>query len=103
MLALPSNSGTRHNFKFTQIPEAELKVLWPIGNQLTLSAGFTAIYWNRVARAADQIDRSIDITQIPNFPGAAGTTPSGFSRPGVSFQQTDLWMLGISLGLEYRW
>ena len=56
VLALPSNIGTRHNFKFTQVPEINLKAVWPIGNQLTLSAGFTALYWNRVVRAADQIE-----------------------------------------------
>jgi len=103
LLALPSNIGTRSNYKFSQIPEGNLKLLVPIGSQLTFSAGFTAIYWNRVARAAHQVDRSIDISQIPNFPDAATAPSTGLGRPGVLFQQSDLWMLGISLGVEYRW
>jgi hypothetical protein len=103
LLALPSNSGSRQSCQFTQVPEANFKAVWPVGNQLTLTAGFTALYWNRVARAADQIDRGIDITQIPNFPPAAGTPSTGLARPAVPFRQSDLWLLGISVGLEYRW
>jgi Putative beta barrel porin-7 (BBP7) len=103
LLALPSNIGTRTNYQFSQVPEGNVKLLFPIGNQITLSAGFSAIYWNRVIRAANQIDRSIDISQIPNFPNAATATSTGLGRPGVLFQQSDLWMLGISFGVEYRW
>ncbi len=103
LLALPSNIGTRHNFEFTQIPEVQFKALWVVSKQITLSAGFSALYWTRVIRAAEQVDRSLDITQIPNFPGAAGAPPAGMGRPSVPFAQSDLWLLGITFGLEYRW
>ena len=100
---MPSNIGTRHNFEFSQIPEAQFRALWPISKQLTLSLGFSALYWNRVIRAADQVDGTVDITQIPNFPGAAGATPTGLARPAAQFNQSDVWLLGISFGVEYRW
>jgi Putative beta barrel porin-7 (BBP7) len=103
LLALPSNIGTRHNYVFSQIPEGNLKFLVPMGKQITLSAGFTAMYWNHVARAVNQIDRGLDITQIPNFPGSAAASSSGLGRPAALFQQSDLWLLGISFGIEYHW
>jgi hypothetical protein len=103
LLALPSNIGTRHNSEFTQIPELQFKANCSVSKQITLSVGFTALYWNRVLRAPNQVDSTIDITQIPNFPTAAGVAPTGLGHPNLPFQQTDLWMLGISVGLEYRW
>jgi hypothetical protein len=103
VLALASNSGTHIDNRFAQIPEADFKVSYPVGRHLRLTAGFSALYWTNIARPALQIDRSIDITQIPNNPLAAGATPTGLARPGVPFHQSDLWLLGINLGLEYRW
>jgi hypothetical protein len=103
LLALPTNIGSHSHVQFSQIPEGTFKGVWTVNQQFSISVGFTALYWNRVARAGNQIDRSIDITQIPNFPGAAGATPTGLGRPTVLFQQSDLWLLGISLGAEYRW
>ena len=103
LFALASNIGTHHNNVFSQLPEGDLKALWPIGDHLTFSVGFSALYSNRVLRAVDQIDRSLDITQIPNFPAAAGATPTGLGRPGVFLQRSDLWVLGISFGVEVKW
>lgn len=102
LLALPSNIGKRNINKFTQVPEIDFKVKAPIGRYLTLSSGFSAMYWSNVLRASEQIDRSIDITQIPNFP-AAGATPTGLGRPAIPFKQADLWLLGISVGAEINW
>jgi Putative beta barrel porin-7 (BBP7) len=103
LLALPSNIGTWHVSKFTQVPEVDFKLNFPICSYLTLSTGFSALYWNRVLRASEQLDHSIDITQIPNYPQGAGATPTGLGRPGISFQQSDLWLLGINIGAEFRW
>lgn len=103
LLALPSNSGTFHRYKFAQVPELDLKVSAPLCPWLTVSTGFSALYWSRVLRPAEQIDRDIDITQIPNFPGAATATPTGLRQPGIPFKQSDLWVLGIHLGVELTW
>src|SRR5205807_1838370 len=103
LLALPSNIGSHHLNKFAQVPEAELKLIYPVGNHLRLSLGFSALYWNNLVRASNQIDRAIDITQIPNNPLAAGAIPTGLARPSVPFTQSDLWLLGINFGVECRW
>jgi hypothetical protein len=103
LLALPTNIGEFHRDKFAQVPELDFKVSCFATEHISLSTGFTALYWSRIARPGLQIDRELDITQIPNFPVPAGTIPTGLARPGVPFTQADLWALGISLGVEFKW
>ena len=103
LLALPSNIGSYHHNVFAQIPEAGFKIAYALGRHLELSAGFSALYWSKILRPSGQIDRSIDITQIPNDPLTAGATPTGLNRPSVPFLQSDAWLLGITLGAEYKW
>jgi hypothetical protein len=103
LLALASNSGHFHHDKFTQVPEADVKGSIPLSSHLTLTTGFTCLYWSRLLRPAQQIDRALDITQIPNFPPGASATPTGLNQPGVPFRQSDLWVLGVTFGLEVTW
>jgi hypothetical protein len=103
LLALPSNIGSYHLDKFTQVPEMDFKLNFPICSYLTLSTGFSALYWNRVLLSADQLDHNIDVSQLPNFPPGAGSTPTGLGRPAATLHQSDLWVLGISIGAEFRW
>lgn len=103
LVALPSNIGRFNKTKFSQIPELDVNIAWPVLNNLTLKLDFTCMYWSKFIRARQQIDRVVDITQIPNFPGAAGATPTGLSAPTVPFQQSDLWILGLGIGAEVKW
>jgi Putative beta barrel porin-7 (BBP7) len=103
VLALPSNIGSFHHNLFAQVPEMDGKVCWEVQTHLNLYTGFTAIFWNRIARAGEQIDRQIDITQIPNYPPGAGAIPTGLARPTVPFAQSDLWALGAIFGAEVKW
>jgi hypothetical protein len=103
LLALPSNIGRFHRDKFTQVPEFNVNMAFPITGHLTLAVGFTALYWSRVAPVGAQVDRVIDITQIPSFPGAATATPTGLSRPQVPFNEAGLWLLGTFLSAEVKW
>jgi hypothetical protein len=103
LLALPSNIGQFHRDKFAQVPEIDFKLSYWVTNHLTLSTGFETIYWSRIARPGEQIDRQIDITQIPNFPLNAGATPTGLGRPALPFAQSDLWALGLTFGAEIKW
>jgi hypothetical protein len=103
LLVLPSNMGHFQRNKFTQVPEITFRLATPLMNNVNLSTGFSALYWSRILRPALQIDRSLDITQIPNFPPGASATPTGLAAPGVPFKQSDLWLLGISIGVEVSW
>jgi hypothetical protein len=103
LLALPSNIGRFHENKFTQVPQFDANVACPVTSYLTVSLGFTSLYWSRVVKPADQVDRVVDITQIPNFPGAVTATPTGQARPAVPFNQSTLWLFGTVINAELRW
>lgn len=103
LLALPSNIGRFSKDRFTQVPELGLNFLLPIRDHVILGTGFTALYWNRIVRPSNQVDPAIDITQIPNFPGAAKAGPSGLPGPAVPFGQSELWLLGLNFSIEVTW
>ncbi len=103
VLALPTNIGRHSAYRFTQVPELDLKVTAPLARWFDVSIGFSTIYWSRLLRPGSQVDRTLDVTQIPNFPQAAGTSPTGLNQPFVPFRQSDLWLLGINIGVEVRW
>jgi hypothetical protein len=64
--------------------------------------GYNFLYVSSVIRPGDQVDRVLDITQIPNFP-VPGVQPTALGRPTVLFKETDFWAQGINLGLEIRY
>jgi hypothetical protein len=59
---------------------------------LKLFAGYTFLYWTKVARVSDQIDLSL--SQLPPDP------PAGVRRPQVPLETTGFWVQGINLGLQ---
>ena len=103
LLALPSNIGRFSRDKFSQVPELDVGIVVPVLNCLTFRTDFSALYWSRVVRAGEQINRAIDITQIPNYPFADTAQAAGLGLPGVPFKQSDLWVLGVSVGMELKW
>jgi hypothetical protein len=102
LLALPSNSGHFHKDQFAEVPELDLKMSVPLTSHLTFFTGFSTLYWSRILRPGEQIERGLNVNQIPNFPQGASAPPIGLSQPGVPFKQSDLWVLGINVGLEIK-
>jgi hypothetical protein len=103
LFAQASNSGHFTQNKFAQVPQLDAKVKTVVNNHLTLTLGVSILYWSRIARPGDQIDRDLDITRIPNFLQTGSAPPTGQTRPGVPFTQADLWLVGGTVGAEFRW
>jgi hypothetical protein len=101
LLALASNSGRFTQDKFAVVPEVGLNVGYRLTNCLGVFFGYNFLYWSRVVRAGDQIDRVVDVSQIPNF--APGTAPTGIIHPAASLRQTDFWAQGLDFGVELHW
>ena len=69
-----------------------------------LSVGYNFLYWSSVARPGDQIDRNLDVTQIPNFlPLPPGTAPVSPPRPMPLLRDNGYFAQGITLGVEFRY
>jgi hypothetical protein len=86
LLATASNSGQFRSHYFSVIPSAEARVGLDVTDWLRLTAGYSFLYWSRLERAGDQIDRTI----------ATG-------RPAYPHRTTDYWLQGLTLGAEVRW
>jgi hypothetical protein len=96
LLALSSNSGLHHRKEVSLVPQLDAKLAYQITPRLSASVGYTFLYWSNVARAADQVDTTVNATLVPPV-----VAPAGPARPALTFQQKDLWAQGIQFGLEY--
>lgn len=96
-LALPSNIGQASQDELAFIPEFGLTVSRPLGCHWQMSLGYSFLYWSRVVRPGNQIDRNVDPRQFP-----PATTPNE-PLPASRFQLTDFWAQGLRLGLQRTW
>lgn len=101
LLATGPNLGQFNQSRFSVAPEATVTLGYAVTPRLRLMAGYNFLYWSNVIRPGDQIDRTIDVTLVPNPP--AGVAASGQNRPQPLFRQSDFWTQGISFGAQLRW
>ena len=102
LLALPSNIGRFSRDQFGVVPEFGIQLGYNFTERLKAFVGYNFLYWSNVLRAGDQIDRNIDVTQIPNF-SAPGAVPVGQTRPAVLFRETSFWAQGLTVGVEWKY
>jgi len=95
-LAMPSNEGTRARNLFVAVPELNINGILHFSPQWQALMGYSFIYWSNSALAGNQIDPRVNLTQ---FPGPI----VGPSAPRFTFNRSDFWVQGLSLGAEYRW
>ena len=98
LLALPSNSGHFFGDRFAVVPEGNLAVGYQVTEHLSVTIGYTFLYWSDVARPGNQIDRSINPVALP----ISGTAAVQSSRPAFSRQESDFWAQGLTFGMEMR-
>src|SRR5204862_127304 len=63
-------------------------------NSLEATLGYNGLYWNRMAQAGEQVDRTLNSTQ---FEGGGFT---GAPRPEFGFRLRDYYVQGITIGLQ---
>jgi hypothetical protein len=100
LLALETNNGRYTQDQFTMIPEIGVKVGCDLTPCMTLTAGYTLLYWGSVVRPGDQIDLDVNPDYLPGPPDIG---PEGAPRPAFAFAPTDFWAQGLNVGLDYRW
>jgi hypothetical protein len=102
LLALPTNIGAYNRDRFSIVPEVGLNLGYQLSEHLRVSVGYNFLYWTNVLRPGNQIDRVLDVTQIPNF-NTGGLPPTGQNRPAAPFKESDLWVHGLNVGFEFRY
>jgi hypothetical protein len=101
VFALPTNIGrTSHNV-FAVVPEGIFKIGIKMGDSGRFFVGYNFIYLSDAVRPGDQVDRSINPTQVAAL-NPAGVL-SGIDRPRPLFNRSDFWAQGLMIGLETRY
>ena len=98
LYALSSNIGDHSSTQFAVVPELDLNVGYLIRPNLRLLAGYSLIFIPQVLRAGEQIDPVINTQLLP--PVVPPVT--GPQRPAFQNNDSDLWVQGLNLGLEWR-
>jgi hypothetical protein len=98
LLALRSNIGSYQRDVFTVVPELGVTVGYKITPRLRATAGYTLLYWSRVARPGDHIDLDVN----PNLLPPVIDPVVGPERPRFAWDDTALLAHGLNLGLDYR-
>jgi hypothetical protein len=99
LLAAGPNIGRFTRNHFAVVPEATLNAGYFLTPGLKAFVGYNFLAWTNVIRPGDQIDRTVDVSFVPNF------TPAPFvtNRPQPTLRQSDFWAQGVQFGLEARW
>jgi hypothetical protein len=92
ILALDSNIGNHKQTVFGVVPEFNVNLRYQWTPLWRLNVGYTFMALTNVLRPGDQIDLDIDPNQFP--PGVPGTFPV------FAFNESDVWLQGINLGVE---
>jgi hypothetical protein len=99
LLAQPTNIGHYSRDRFSVIPEVGGNISYRLNDHWRAFAGYDFLYWTNVVRPGDQIDRTVNGTQL-----APRTGPFvGPARPAFTFKEGDFWAHGTNIGLEFRY
>jgi hypothetical protein len=100
LLAVESNIGRDSSDVFAVVPEVGVSLgIQPI-RYVRATLGYNFLYWSSVLRASDQVNRTVNPTQVPASLLYAPLT--GPAQPRVPFDQTDFWAQGLNFSLELR-
>jgi hypothetical protein len=99
LLALSSNRGRFERDHFAVVPEVSAKLAYQITPNLRGTVGYDFLYWTHVFRPGGQIDTTIN----PNLLPPVVSPQAGPLRPAPVLANTDAWIQGITVGLEYRY
>jgi hypothetical protein len=99
ILAVISNIGQYQRNEFTVVPEAKVQLAYKFKSHLRAFIGYDFLYWNKVVRPGEQIDRVVNPALIRQFGVPTNTRPI---RPIFTFNDTGFWAQGIGIGVQTR-
>ena len=99
ILAQRTNIGSYSRNELALIPQLGATLGWRISRRLTLTAGYSLVYFSNVVRAGDQISTDVN----PNLFPPEATPFSGPLRPAFAWRESDFWAHGLSFGGDFRW
>jgi hypothetical protein len=100
LLAEPSNSGRLTRDRFSVLSESTVAVGYRMTERLSASVGYNFLYLSDVARPAEQIDRTVNTSQLSLLGGGLLV---GAARPAREIVGTDYWLQGVQFGVSYKY
>jgi hypothetical protein len=94
------NFGTHTTNWFVVVPEIGLTGGVDVGPHLRLSAGYSFLYINSVARPGTEVNRTVNPALIPS--SSAFGSPSGSGQPAFITKQDDFWVHGVRFVVQFR-
>ncbi len=99
VLAAATNSGTFHYSDWKTMPEAGITLHWQVRSNVNIRAGYSFLFLDSIARAADQIDVTVNPNLVPNGNAALG----GPIRPAFNATRSYQWLQTLNLGVEFTY
>jgi hypothetical protein len=100
LFAVPTNSGRTTADELGVVPEFGLTLGYDVTTWLRLTAGYSALYWSRVARPGSQINPIVNPSQVP---ASLQFGQGGPAAPVSPLTRSDLWLNGVSFGAMLRY
>lgn len=95
LLAQPSNIGTHVRDRFCVIPELTCNLAYHIRPTVSVHIGYNLIWISDVVLSGDQIDRNVNLSQVPG-------PVVGPNVPDFQFRSTEYWIQGINMGVNWN-
>ena len=95
LFAQPSNTGTHIRDRICVIPEMTLNLAYHVRSNVSVHVGYNLIWMSNVVVSGDQIDRRVNLSQIPG-------PVVGPNLPAFQFNSTEYWVQGINLGVNWN-
>jgi hypothetical protein len=99
VFALGTNSGSFGHSELAVLPEFGASVGWRVTSSIKVHAGYSLLMLNHVARAADQVNTTLNPNQFPGVNGPQG----GLNEPAFYLNRTNTWVHGATVGLEWSY
>ncbi|MFO0881469.1 MAG: BBP7 family outer membrane beta-barrel protein [Gemmataceae bacterium] len=97
LLALRSNSGSEGTTRLAVMPEVDFTVGYQVTPWGRLFVGYNFLYLSSVVRPGDQLDRTVDVRQLPISPTYDPAAVTASPRPQLN--ASDFWTQGLNFGL----
>ena len=101
LLALRSNIGSHERNELAFVPEVGVNIGLQLTRRLKACVGYSFLWVSTMARAGEQIDPVVNVTQFPILSGNGPLV--GPARPAIKFAETDFWTHGLNFGFELRY
>ncbi|MCI0680974.1 MAG: BBP7 family outer membrane beta-barrel protein [Gemmataceae bacterium] len=96
-LTQPTNIGRRHSSGFAVVPAASVAAGYQATPRLRLVTGYEFLMVTGVARPGDQVDLTVNTSQL------GGSPLAGPARPAFVERTSSVVLHGIRFGIEFRY